>query len=453
MRKVGVIYLALLVLECITITLLVTQRELILSDPTSNIIAWTTTWGGKYRDYAYGVAYANSSIFVTGASFSYGPGSVNLVLLKYNQNGTLLWNETYWERDFTMGRGSASDGKSLYISGIHIVENTSYSLLLKYDLDGRLIWAKEWRPGVDAKASGVALDKEGNIYVSGYVVKSALNDQEFLLKYSSNGDLLFSTVFDSQGPETAWGVSVSDAVYLCGEADYDIRNPGKLGEPATQMLLRKISLDGTPIWVREYSIGVNNVANAVDAKQEIAVAGYMRYGNGTAREVLLKYSSNGDLLSTMILGDSPIEDMAWGVAQAGDYTYIVGHTWTYLFLDTADATVCKIGPKGDLIWRDWYGGINTDRARAAAVNGNDVYVVGETYWEGLDMQIFVMKYVSPNTALDPQLSKALMISPLILGSLLLIIMIPISVEQVRKTRKRHQVYKEPIRNSETHSLQ
>jgi len=47
-----------------------------------------------------------------------------------------------------MGRGAASDGDSIYVSGIHIGENVSYSLLLKYDLDGRLIWEREWRPGL-----------------------------------------------------------------------------------------------------------------------------------------------------------------------------------------------------------------------------------------------------------------------------------------------------------------
>ena len=418
MRGLGLILIILLVSEFTSILILGTQKTLILSHPSSNHVAWSTSWGGVLRDYSYDAVLTSGSLFVTGATYSYGPGPVNLVLLKYSGEGVLAWNKTYSLGGYTMGRGAASDGDSIYVSGIHILGNVSYSLLMKYNQEGRLIWEREWRPRIDAKSTDVSLDEAGNIYVTGYVVDSPQLNSEYLLKYSGGGDLLYSKIVDSQNSETAWGISVSDAVYLCGEAGYNTSSP----RPVTSMLLTKMSLDGTVLWSRETSIGVGNAANAVDAKDVISVAGYAMFMNGTAKEVLRQYSPNGDLVYTLVLGESPIEDMAWGVVSAGQYIYVVGHARPN-FTDMADATVCKIGPDGRLIWRDYYGGTNIDRARAVSVSGNEVYVVGETMMYGLDMQISVKKYVSPNAALNPELSLSLQLSPMAIGCLLFMVQI------------------------------
>jgi hypothetical protein len=64
--------------------------------------------GGKYRDYSYDAVILNDALFVTGASFSYEPGPVNLILLKYNQEGELAWNKTYPPRSYVLWQGTAS---------------------------------------------------------------------------------------------------------------------------------------------------------------------------------------------------------------------------------------------------------------------------------------------------------------------------------------------------------
>ena len=95
MHRIGILYLILLVSECTSIAILTTQQRLIQSNPSSNHIAWTKSWGGIYRDYSYDAAFVDGALFVTGASFSYGLGPVNLILLKFTRDGDLAWNETY----------------------------------------------------------------------------------------------------------------------------------------------------------------------------------------------------------------------------------------------------------------------------------------------------------------------------------------------------------------------
>jgi hypothetical protein len=420
MRKVGALYLILLAFEFVLIAVIFTQRGLILSDASEYRVAWTDTWGGPLRDYSYDAVFSGDALFVTGASFSYGPGPLNLLLLKYSGDGELIWNQTYWEGRYTMGRGLATDGASVYVSGIHIAEDAAYSLLLKYDQDGGLIWSREWRPGPDAKASGVALDPAGNIYVTGYVIESDTENRGFLLKYTENGDLLFSKVFESNGTETDWGLAVGDAVYVCGEVTMNTTILEKTGVYTAKMLLRKVSLDGETIWSREASIGLDNVANSVDSAGDVVVAGYVSFNNGTSRGVLLRYSRDGELRSTQMLGTSTLGDMAWGVTQAGSYTYVVGHARPD-FTDLSDLSIYKLGPDGEVLWENYYSDYSIDGARAVTVHGDDVYVVGETYWRALDIQVLVRKYVSPNVALPPEVSQALILSPIAVGALLLVV--------------------------------
>jgi hypothetical protein len=434
MRKSGALYLILLASEFVLIAVLYTQRGLILSDASSFRVGWTDTWGGQFRDYAYDAVFSGGSLFVTGASFSYGPGPINLVLLKYSGEGELLWNRTYWEGGYAMGRGLVSDGSYVYVSGIHIAENASYSLLLKYDLDGQLIWSREWRPGTDAKSSGVALDASGNVYVTGYVMLSTFENREFLLKYSGDGSLIYSRVVDANGTETAWGLSVSDAIYICGEVTHNTTILEKTGVATASLLLRKVSLDGEVIWSRELSFGLDSVANSVDSTGDVVVGGYVSYRNGTAKDVILRYGREGDLKSTKIMGVSLIEDMIWGVAETGPYTYIVGHTRLY-FDDLSDASIYKLGPGGAMLWEYYYRDYSIDRYRAVTIHGDDVYVVGETYWRNLDMQILVRKYTSPNLTLPPEEAQILRLSPLLVGILLATIAV-YGMAQTRYVRKR-----------------
>jgi hypothetical protein len=462
-RSFAIIYILLLGLEFASIAVLTTQQKLIKSNPSSANITWIRNWGGNYRDYAYDTVFDDGALYVTGDSYSYQSGPVNLFILKYSRDGVLAWTVIYsptspilasgtsqdhasrgrvevsntitLDSIYTMGRGIASDGNSLYVCGICTKENSSYSLLLKLDKDGNIIWVKQWNPEHDTKSTGVALDVSGNIYVTGYVAVSASMNHGYLLKYNGEGALLFSRVFDSDYTETSWGISVSNAVYLCGEAGYNNSATNIPGLFKHNMFLTKIDFEGNLIWSKKYSSGYNNVANSVDAKQEISVAGYTKFDNGTSKIVLLRYSPEGDLRYSKIFGESNAEDVAWGIVVAGQFTYVVGHTCPY-FHHPADASICKLGPDGDVLWWDYNWGEIRDRALSVTVSDDEVYVVGETFQSGVDSQVFVTKYESPNFILSPNIILSLKLAPLIIGCLFLILNIYVIIRILRRLHER-----------------
>jgi hypothetical protein len=76
-----------------------------LGEPESQ--EWNTTWGGSGNDYGYGVAVAGDDVYVSGSTDSYGAGSDDAILIKYDSNGTQLWNSTWGGTGYDTGEGVA----------------------------------------------------------------------------------------------------------------------------------------------------------------------------------------------------------------------------------------------------------------------------------------------------------------------------------------------------------
>ena len=137
---------------------------------------------------------------------------------------------------------------------------------------------------------------------------------------------------------------------------------------------------------------------------------------------LLTYSPGGSLRSEGIYGDSWLEDMAWCVTRAGEFTYIAGHySNSLIFMDNVAVTY-KIRVDGSVLWWAPYGGQRADAVRGVAVLGDMVYVAGESELDYLKRQVFVVAYESPNSLPNPLLANGAFTLPLLLGFALLIVL-------------------------------
>jgi hypothetical protein len=100
--------------------------------------------------------------------------------------------------------------------------NLEDSFLVKYDLDGVLQWGK-WFGGVgNTKYVDITLDKDNNIYATGY---STINNLKSINidKYSTNGDILNSVAIGSELPYNYYsnGIVVDNDgyIYICGNSE------------------------------------------------------------------------------------------------------------------------------------------------------------------------------------------------------------------------------------------
>jgi hypothetical protein len=225
-------------------------------DVNGNVV-WAKRSGGASEDRGYGVAAdANGNVFVTGyfksTSVMFGAITLNnagsnysdVFTVKYDVNGNAMWAQNPGGVTNESGNGIAVDGNGIVVVagyfqspsiafGSIILNNAvpGYSdvFTVKYDNAGNVLWAKgEGSNGYD-EAYSVAIDVNGNVFVTGYFESSTLtigsnalinqgSSDIFAMKYNATGNIQWAV--SAGGMAQEWGYSIATAgsgeIYLTG---------------------------------------------------------------------------------------------------------------------------------------------------------------------------------------------------------------------------------------------
>ena len=94
-------------------------RKLQISSSNPPKQQWYTTWGGIGDDTGQGIALDSSgNIYLAGDTESFGAGGRDMLLVKYNNLGQQQWNTTWGGADTEFGLGIALDSsENIYVSG------------------------------------------------------------------------------------------------------------------------------------------------------------------------------------------------------------------------------------------------------------------------------------------------------------------------------------------------
>ena len=167
----------------------------------------------------------NGNVYVTGSSDG-GSSCSDYATLKYDPDGKLLWEKRY------NGPGNGEDyATAIAVDGNGNVYVTGYSsggssgldyATLKYDPDGKLLWEKRYNGPANGYdyATAIAVDGNGNVYVTGWSYGDSSRVDYATLKYSPEGKLLWENRYngpgDSQSYATAIAVDDKGNVYATG---------------------------------------------------------------------------------------------------------------------------------------------------------------------------------------------------------------------------------------------
>jgi len=177
----------------ICIILIITTDTVTFASDTQELeILFNQTYGGEYSEIAsFAVETHDNGFMIVGSTTSFGAGDSDIWLLKINSNGVPEWNKTY---------GTPASESSQYIiktddNAYLITGRTNYYgegdidlLLLKVDHEGQLLWNRtmggagdEWMWEIEKTSDGgYALAGRTNSYGAG------LNDY-WLLKTDAEG--------------------------------------------------------------------------------------------------------------------------------------------------------------------------------------------------------------------------------------------------------------------------
>ena len=291
---------------------------------------WVARYNGPGNGYDGAVALAIDSagnVYVTGVSEGRGTNE-DYATVKYDVNGNQLWSARYsgvgngYDEAVALAIDSAGN---VYVTG----NSEGYAYTIKYSADGERIWDRYYYFTVTA----LAVDRQGNVYLGGLLSLFSTHPDYWIVKYDTNGNLLWEADYDGPGgapymgsPDYLTSIAVDDAgnVYVTGASPgfYDEDEDIFYYDYATV----KYDASGNQLWVARYNGPGNGydraVALAIDSAGSVYVTGVSE-GRGTNGDyATVKYTQiseepEGDVDGNGCVDDSDLLQVLFAFGNAG----------------------------------------------------------------------------------------------------------------------------------------
>ncbi|MCT7991018.1 SBBP repeat-containing protein [Laspinema olomoucense] len=298
----------------------------------------------------------------------------NSWIAKYDSNGTQQWQNPLGIAGYDITNGALTLGNdgSLYVTGRTTgdIDGTNQGAtdtwVGKYDSDGIQTWVKQLGSIDEDEALGIAVDNNGNVYITGETKGSLAGTREgdgdaWVAQLDSSGKLQWQTQLGTTAMDIARSVAVDNNghVYLGGQTF------GWLGET--------------------YSGSANDWVGDRDAwwkgiHGDTSGLGGTYYGNGDAWVAQLD-STTGRVNWKRLLGTTNADSGSTVVADSLGNVYLTGTTEGKLG-DTQfganDIFIAKYNADGALQWKQQFGSDGDDIVNDMILDITGIYLVGDT---------------------------------------------------------------------------
>lgn len=275
---------------------------------------WAFQEGGEYSEEVTGIAVHNDGSFYLGGTFSHAStfsstdlvtkGSADIFIARYDTEGNLDWVQNAGGQHFDEGRGIAVDPQgNCLITGsckdsLHIADTTltgfNYedTFTSKFSPGGDLLWVRTAiGPYVDWPW-GIAVDSDGNSYITGsfedslVIADTVLREPSpsgdiFIIKYDPDGNLLWANRTGGEGWDGTSGIAVDNNGNCAVTGDLSV--PVTFGDTTITDITAKIftvtyDKNGDFLWVQQaYGTEMGwNFDIAADGLGNFYITGYFK---------------------------------------------------------------------------------------------------------------------------------------------------------------------------------
>ena len=231
-------------------------------------------------------------------------GESDIFVAKYNRIGGLDWTFRIGGDSDDIARGLTVDGQgNIYVCGSFISTELKFGagqvlkrqadseiFVAKFTPDGKLAWARGAGSGPGGAANDVAVDLEGNVYVTGYFLGQGVFEDLtldnagyvdiFVARYAPNGELVWVRQIGGRSDDMATGIEVDEqgSVYICGAFADTMRVSRTIkleAEGLFDAFVMKLDSEGRTAWAEEEGGYMNDIAFdlALDPAGNLIVTG------------------------------------------------------------------------------------------------------------------------------------------------------------------------------------
>jgi len=371
---------------------------------------WTRTYNGPANgdDEGYDIAVDGSgNVYIVG--YETVPGEDrNIWVRKYDPDGNVLWTSSYDVGRYDVGYGIAVDRfGDVYVTGREY-DGWGDIWVRKYYTNGSVAWTRTYDgiSGLSDEGHGIAVDEARNGYVVGYENAGSQWDNIWVRKYDTDGDIVWTRTYNAldNGADLGYGIAVdrNGNVYVIGSVQVS-------GE-GDNIWVSKCDAGGYVVWTRTYD-GTGSLFDsdrgqgiAVDGSGNVYVIGYEE----APREYLSvniwvrKYDSEGNEVWTKTYDDPENgSDTGYDIAVDGSgNVYVTGYAYKD-YTEGYNIWVREYDSEGNEVWTISYNGTadGDDYGQGIAVDASgNIYVTGFEYVAGEERNIWIRKYAGPSTA-------------------------------------------------------
>ena len=296
------------------------------------------------------------------------------------------WVQHYVWRDSTDNSSTTLDAdNNVYVTGYAFTGTDRDLIVLKYDSLGTLLWSNTYDNGGDDVGTGIKVDITGNVFVCGTSYDATSQNDVVYFVYSSNGTQLSFVRYDAgynlndEAVDLKINNSTGDA-FVIGTSDNGSN---------TDALVIKYNPGWSIDWANLYDSPYNSsdvgVALTLTSNNDIFCTGNAFNGSDNDIWVFMLDNSGSVYWNNFVTGNTSGDDLAQAIVTTGDNAVVCGQV--YNNTTNEDYTTFRIDGSANIIWQQDYDNSNnwnfaTSLVRDSTGNiGTTGLVLGGSGWE------------------------------------------------------------------------
>ncbi len=334
------------------------------------------TYGGSNTDFAYAVQRTtDDGYIVTGFTQSFGAGSRDVSLIRTDRHGNTIWTKIYGGSDTDYGWTVQQTSDGGFIIGTHSGSfgvGSHDVLLIKTNAIGDILWTKVY--GGSSADGAYSLQQTAD---GGYIIAAHTNSfgagmhDIYLIKTDANGDTVWTKTYGAGSQDYLRAVQqTADGGYIM------VAHSDGFGAGSSDVYVVRANENGDTLWTRSYGGSGGDFGYSI--RQIIdggfIIAGYTSsFGAGRSDVYLLKIDGDGDISWAKTYGGSAA-DYGYSVRQTSDRGFIIAGQ-TFSFGANGDVYLIRTDTEGNLLWSYAYGGAAEDKGWSVQQANDGGYII------------------------------------------------------------------------------